>query len=333
MIDHNEIFMRMLLNKRVMGSLLRAFGPLADISPSWIQAMDLRTLSRLSSKHVSQDFMQRYGKLAWRVRLRDRPGQRLGRSAIILPRVCSAIDRMMPLHTVECCQLLQQALDPDLYATGGKLTPGIPLVIYHGEPPWDAPTDTAGLYHRVGKEPVGRVLGSLKYFLLDIGAMATRDLPKNELMSCLIRQQNAKSADEVWSALREVYDLLNRSNPWQRRTRLEFYQHARHHPLMKHDGAFPTYESLEHDLQREDIDMTTVTQANAKRWFEEVRAQGQQELLHLLTDGRFGARTTTTLIEQFQVTEYPERLAKVGEWIYECETGGELLARAEDEWD
>lgn len=332
MTRHSEAFKSMLSDKRVMGSLLRAFGPLTGISPSWTQAMDMRSLSRLSPRHLPEGMGQGYGGLMWRVRLRHPHDVVLDRSIIVVSDVRSTIDPMMSMHINAICNMLQLGLSRNIYAAEGKLTPIIPFVVYNGKQPWNAPTNTADLYYPVDDEPVADVLGSLRCYVLDIGALAKRDLPEKELMSCLVRQQNAQSAGELWSALREAFTLLDRPNSWQRRIRRDFYDHARLHPLVQDDHAFPTYESLEHELLKEDDEMTTIAEANAERWHQKVRGESREEMLHIMTAHRFGARTAATLIERFGVTEDPERLVKIGEWIYQCETGKELLARAWEEW-
>ena len=73
-----------------------------------------------------------------------------------------------------------------------------------------------------------------------------------------------------------------------------------------------------------------------RQWFEEGReqglehgiSQGQRALLRRQAAWKFDAETAERLSELLNGLSNPERLAEVGEWIIECETGAELLERA-----
>ena len=70
-----------------------------------------------------------------------------------------------------------------------------------------------------------------------------------------------------------------------------------------------------------------------QQWFEEGREAGRAEeraLLCRLTARKFDAATAERLSGVLNGLADPERLAEVGEWIIECETGAELLDRAEN---
>ena len=60
----------------------------------------------------------------------------------------------------------------------------------------------------------------------------------------------------------------------------------------------------------------------------EGRAQGERALLVRLAARRFGAGTAQRLSALLLRIEDPDRLADVGEWIVDCASGDELLARA-----
>ena len=87
--------------------------------------------------------------------------------------------------------------------------------------------------------------------------------------------------------------------------------------------------------------MATLHEARAKeweaRWFERGRAQGIEQgqaegrraLMRRQAARKFDAETTERLSEVLDGLANAERLAEVGEWIIECETGDELLDRVE----
>ena len=92
--------------------------------------------------------------------------------------------------------------------------------------------------------------------------------------------------------------------------------------------------------------MATVSEARLGKWFDEVRAehmalgreQGlergiEQERARGLARLRrqaaikFGARTAERLADLLGGTIAAEQMERVGDWIMECDRGGDLLAR------
>ena len=79
----------------------------------------------------------------------------------------------------------------------------------------------------------------------------------------------------------------------------------------------------------------------AQRWRAEDREQGRKEgreegiaeerrLVCRMAARKFAADTAPRLSALLEDVADPERLAQVGEWIIECETGDDLLARIHD---
>ena len=80
--------------------------------------------------------------------------------------------------------------------------------------------------------------------------------------------------------------------------------------------------------------MTTVSQARFAEWLAEVRAEHiQQERAQWLARLRrhagikFGAQTAERLAMLLGATVAAEQMEHVGDWIMECDHGGDLLAR------
>ncbi len=112
----------------------------------------------------------------------------------------------------------------------------------------------------------------------------------------------------------------------------------------------PPGEALGAELTLEEVEMTVVERA--KEWsrqliregreqgleqgIEQGREQGRKQglahervLLRRMAALRFGANTAERLEEVLAGVVDPERLAEIGEWLVRCETGDELLARAD----
>ena len=64
---------------------------------------------------------------------------------------------------------------------------------------------------------------------------------------------------------------------------------------------------------------------------EQGRERGQRELLRHMAARKFGAAAAERLAAALEGVEDADRLAQVGDWIIECKTADDLLARFE-EW-
>ena len=109
--------------------------------------------------------------------------------------------------------------------------------------------------------------------------------------------------------------------------------------------ALPPRAELE--MKQEAQEMTTFYEANAKKWragvLQEGIAQGRTEgiaqgrtearaderaLLRRQAGRKFGSRASERLSALIEGVSDPERLAEVGDWIIDCRTEAEFLARA-----
>ena len=83
-------------------------------------------------------------------------------------------------------------------------------------------------------------------------------------------------------------------------------------------------------------ELRTPVQDRVRAWQEAEREQGRAEvvehervLLLRQTERKFGADVAGRLAALLAGIEDPERLADVGEWIIDCASGDELIARLE----
>ena len=65
------------------------------------------------------------------------------------------------------------------------------------------------------------------------------------------------------------------------------------------------------------------------QWRAEGRAEAQAALVRRLAARKFGAETAERLTGRLAAIADPGRAGEVGEWLLECESGEELLARVE----
>ena len=86
----------------------------------------------------------------------------------------------------------------------------------------------------------------------------------------------------------------------------------------------------------EEGEMRTPVQDRVRAWQEAEREQGRAEiieqeraLLRRLIERKFGADTAERAAPLLAGIGEPGRLADVGEWIIDCASGDELIARLE----
>ncbi|MCY4223088.1 MAG: hypothetical protein OXD35_15745, partial [Thiotrichales bacterium] len=62
---------------------------------------------------------------------------------------------------------------------------------------------------------------------------------------------------------------------------------------------------------------------------EEGRMEGQVRMMHRMAIRKFGSETADRLAERLDGLDDAERVAAVGDWLIECESGEALLERVE----
>ena len=201
----------------------------------------------------------------------------------------------------------------------------LPIVVYNGERCWTAAVEVAQTVAPVGGGWLARCQPSQRYVLVDAGALGAQDLPSGNRVSALIELENAPSGAGLLRGLQEVFGRFR--GPGDRGFSEALYEWARLSPLTRHGGMLPPLRELEGG------DMATLHEARAKeweaRWFEQGQAEGRRALMRRQAARKFDAETAERLSEVLDGLANAERLAEVGEWIIECETGDELLDRVE----
>ena len=313
---------------RMAEDLLRGF-----VARQWSHALDFATLELRPAASVSDDLRRREGDLLWRVRL--------GATWLYVQlEFQSTVDPTMAVRLLTRTGLLYQ----DLFrngevAPGEKLPPVLSVVLYNGRRSrWTVGPELGRASVPVG-EGLARYQPALRYELLDVKGCRADDLPAGNLVSALIGLENSRTVGELegwlglllgWVRGRGERELKRAFGAWIRRVLLA--------------NRFPGVV-LGREAELEEIRTMLEEQVRewTRQWFEEGRQEGREEgrglgieqgraeeraLLCRLTARKFDAGTAERLSGVLNGLADPERLAEVGEWIIECETGAELLDRA-----
>ena len=323
-MQHDAAYKLLFSLPRMVADLLRGFMP-----GGWPRALDFATLEKLPAEYVGDDLRRRLGDMLWRIRFRDPAPRSHARELLVMLEFQSSIDRAMAARMLSCTALVHQELiRRGALREGGTLPPVLPVVVYNGERRWTAAVEVAETMAPVGGW-LARCQPSQRYVLVDAGALGAQDLPPGNWVSALIELENCPSTVALLHGLKEVFGRFRESEA--RGFRKALYEWARHSPLTRYGEALPPLRELEGG------EMATLHEARAReweaRWFqqgiEQGQAEGRRALMHRLATRKFDAETAGQLAGLLDGLTDPERLAEVGEWIIECDTGAELLDRAQ----
>ena len=220
--------------------------------------------------------------------------------------------------------------------------PLLPVVLYNGRRPWTAPVEMTDLV-TAGSDLLAPYQPSQRYYLLDGARVADADLPADNLVSALIALEKTRDAAGLREVLRALGDLLRAQGDdhltqafvtWLRQG-------------LRFAGPLPSGEG---DALTRLQETQTMLEENVREWTRELleqgraqgieqgieqgRAQGieqgrheERALLCRLAARKFDAGAAEGLAAALAGVTDPDRLARVGDWIIECATASELLAR------
>ena len=333
---------------RTVADLLRGF-----VAAQWHGELDFDSLSKRSSEFIGEALARRIGDLAWTVEFRA--GERLddgGRPYLaVLLEFQSQVDWDMPWRVSEYAHLLHRELHRSgIYLGEGRMPPVLPVVVYNGERPWPRSAERPAQFIRApGNGVLSRSLLGRAYAVLDECAWAEdysdlfgSRLPSGNRITTLIGLDGAPGS-ELAGRLAAAFEQYGGSD--EAGLREGFY--ARVQDRLRPYGGLrlPPLADLERALaERRGGEMATLMDARIRAWRDELVAQGQAQgqaqgiergraderaLLCRLAARRFGTETAQRLSAFLEGLKAADELAVVGDWIVDCETGTDLLARVQ----
>ena len=320
-----------------------------DDGPEWLAAFDPQTLESVPTERIDDTLHRHLSDLVWRVRLRD-GGEEDWAYLFVLIEFQSAVDRSMALRVRTYVDLLYRALwaarrpgAPD------RLPPVLPVVLYNGESAWTA---AASVEELVAPEvrpsgpsgPVALFAGS-RYLALDVGRAEVGESEPEDVVSLVIGIERMSSREEGYGTLACAFSVLRGAG--HRELRRVF--HTWFSLMVGPDAGGAAIEGFEEMERLEEAgELRTAVQDRVRAWREADREQGREQglaegveqgraegveqeraLLLRQAERKFGAEAAGRLAALLAGIEDPERLADVGEWIIDCVSGDELIARVE----
>ena len=327
---HDAAYKQLFARPRMVRDLLEGFA-----ARGWSGNLDFGTLEPLPASYVSSDLQQRHGDLVWRIRFSDDRWLYL----LLLLEFQSTVDPAMAVRMLAYTALLYQRLAADgALRDPGALPPVLPVVIYNGRGSWTARTEVSDLVAGGGGE-LSPYQPSQRYYLLDEARLADDDLPAGNLVSALIGLEKGRDAERLQGPLRALIDLLGGEE--DRELRRVFATWITQVVRLPERLPDETLEPLEHLKET-----YTMLEETVQGWIEEGRVRGieqgrvegieqarheERARLCRLAGRKFGDDTSERLAAALAGVTDPDRLALVGDWIIECATAADLLARVVDE--
>ena len=205
----------------------------------------------------------------------------------------------------------------------GPLPTGLPIVVYYGTGEWKAEEEVAGLC----AAPGAPYQPSQRHLVLDVGRYIGPFAEERNWMADLVRLARAPDPEVVTTELRDVsarwpeseYDnLLKDILTW-----LGQVHFPMHNIKLKIPELADARETI-NMLHQVGMDWSAKLRAEGQA---EGRAEGQTALMRRQVARKFGLETAERLTGRLEEITDPERTAEIGEWLLECDSGEELLAR------
>ena len=342
---HDEAFKAIFSHRISVEHLLRFLAGTIDDGPDWIAAFDPETLEPVPTERIDETLHRHLSDLVWRMRRRD-GGEEDWAYLFVLIELQSSVDYLMAFRVRTYVDLLYRGLLAGRrFGASDRLPPVLPVVLYNGKSPWTAAASVEELVAPAVRPsgdlaPVPVFAGSA-YVTLDVGRVGGGDSPSDDVLSLVIGIERMSSYREGHATLREAFSVLRGAE--HRELRRTFYEWF---TMLAGQGAEGTLIEEFEEMERipAEGEMRTPVQDRVRAWREADREQGREQgraegfekgiaqeraLLRRLIERKFGADTAERAASLLAGIGEPERLADVGDWIIDCASGDELIARLE----
>ena len=258
--DHDGSYKNLFSHPEMIEDLLKGF-----VEESWVEEADFTTLEKVSGSYVSDDLRDREDDIIWRVRLRER-----WLYVYVLLEFQSSIDPFMAVRIMVYVGLLYQDLIKSGRVRAGELLPPVlPLVLYNGEPRWNAALTVEDLIEEAPKG-LERYRPRIEYLLLDEGTYSRSTLePLRNLAAALFRMENSSDPGDIRLVVENLLAWLNAEQQASLRRAFTVWIRRVLMPARLPGVDLPEVQSLQ--------EMRAMLAERVKSWTEEWKRQGMQE--------------------------------------------------------
>ena len=306
--------------------------------------LDFERMESLATERTTPGLIRSQADLLWKVHFRGSP-----RFLPVPIEFQSAVDRYMAVRTLHYIAagyhgIVSSRERRRTLAPEGRLPPVLAVTIYNGRPPWTAPDDVFELIEPVKGWLAGRQ-ARLRHQVLDLRALARERLPELNVVSWIASMELDSSAENVSRVVQEV--LARYPGPEHTRLREAFREWIlggaeswvmagetldQVKSLKEAGMVYAGIEELKERAHLEGLGQGR-REGRAEGHIQgrvEGQAEGQAALVCRQASLKFGVETADRLGRILEDITDPERIARIGDRIIECETGAELLARVRE---
>ena len=237
----------------------------------------------------------------------------------------------MPLRFLNYTSLLYQRLyrDRTTWSKGDRADPVLHMVVYNGDKRWDAPLTLAGLVQRTERDGPAQLAAS--YDVVDLVAVKADDLPRANLLRWVAEVEQGAQTGALPERVRKLGEWLAEAGEPGLTKSFDLWL-----------GVLGRKWGVELPSIREYEEVSAVLLEKIDRWEAEILERGieqgiergieqgierQRALLHRLAEHRFGPAAAERLSAVLAGMTDADRLAEAGEWIVDCATAADFLAR------
>ena len=195
----------------------------------------------------------------------------------------------------------------------------LPIVLYHGKAQWTAKEDMAGVC-APPTESLAPYQPTQRYFLLDLDRYSAPLPEGRNLFAILVRLVQSRRLEDEAAVVDALVEWLHEEAAPEDLARAFWtWMGYAHVPAWRRGMDWPGL--------RDWREAGTMLRESVNEWTAKWMAEGQTEVMRRQAARKFGPETADRLVERLTKVEDPERVVEVGEWLIECETEDELLAR------
>ena len=315
-------YKRLLNHKRIVKDLLLGFiAPRR--APQWAAALDFDSLREGATEGISDALRSRLGDLTWALDRREESGGAHPLHLVIEHQ--SSVHYGMPLRFLNYSNLLYQRRyrDRTNWRKGDTAEPVLHVVVYNGERRWDAPLTLAGLL--AGRPQDRPAPLAVSYEVVDLVAVSLEAVPRANLLRWVATVERSVQAGTLPERVKELGKWLAGLGEPGLTTTFDLWLGAL---AEKWGVALPSIREYE--------EVSAVLLEKIDRWGEEILERGikqgierEKALLCHQAERRFGPAAAERLSAVLAAVADADRLTEAGEWIVDCATVADFLARVE----
>lgn len=287
--------------------------------------LDFDRVEILATERIAPGLVRSHADLLWQIHFRG--SRRYLLLAIEFQSTADPYMSVRVLHYVASTYHAMTATRPRRrkLAPGERLPPTLAVTIYNGRSRWTAPKDIFELILPV-RGRLAENQPKLRHEVLDLRDQARHRAREANVVSWIASLELDSSATNVSIVVRAVLERY----PGAEHTRLR--EAFREWVLGAAESWGIGEETLEQVKSLKEAEMIYAGVEELKeRAHGQGRAEGRVTLVCRLARLKFGTETAERLSKLLEGITDPERIARVGDRIIECETGPELLSRARED--